>query len=167
MKKDIAGKNNPNYKHGGTLKKYYCLDCNKKISYNSALYGTNRCKKCAYKHTIYPSRKGKNNSQYKGQITHEGYVYIYMPEHPGNKWQNKYIKKATLVMEKYLGRHLLLGEIIHHKNSIRNDDSLENLELFQNQKEHKKRENQKRNLKTGKFIKNKKEVIYDIQSSLS
>ncbi len=153
MKKHYnKGKNNPRFKDGRTLKKYYCIICDKKISYNSAIYSNARCGKCA----IYPSRKGKNNSQYKGQIVHEGYVYIYMPEYVGKKWQNKYVKRANLIMEKHLGRYLKPEEIVHHKNENRNEDFFENLKLCKNQKEHKKVENQKRNLKTGKFIKNNK-----------
>lgn len=41
------GKNNPNYKEGLSLNDYYCLDCTDKISYQSALYGTHRCRSCS------------------------------------------------------------------------------------------------------------------------
>lgn len=33
-------------------------------------------------------------------------------------------------MEQYLGRPLLKNELIHHKNGIRNDNRLDNLELW-------------------------------------
>jgi hypothetical protein len=36
-----VGIKNPNYKNGRTLQNYYCIDCNRKISYNSK-----RCSKC-------------------------------------------------------------------------------------------------------------------------
>lgn len=44
--------------------------------------------------------------------------------------KDKYIFEHVLVMEEYLGRHLVTGERIHHKNGIRNDNRLENLELW-------------------------------------
>jgi hypothetical protein len=39
-------------------------------------------------------------------------------------------KRATQVMEEYLGRELLPGEEVHHKNRIKIDDQIENLEVL-------------------------------------
>lgn len=49
------GKNNPNFKDGRTLEKYYCIDCGKEIGINSALYGQGRCRSCAHKEKRNPN----------------------------------------------------------------------------------------------------------------
>ena len=41
-----------------------------------------------------------------------------------------------LVMEKYLGRILKPGEVIHHINNNSSDNRIGNLKLFKNSSEH-------------------------------
>ena len=43
------GKKHPGYKDGRSLKKYYCINCNKKISNWSGIYGGSRCCSCSKK----------------------------------------------------------------------------------------------------------------------
>ena len=57
-----------------------------------------------------------------------GYVMVRCPSHP--RAQNGYVPEHRLVMEAHLGRYLLPTETIHHKNGIRSDNRLENLELW-------------------------------------
>lgn len=45
-------KNNPGYKDGRTLKKYYCK-CGREINFNTAIYGTKKCLNCGKKHLKY------------------------------------------------------------------------------------------------------------------
>ena len=72
---------------------------------------------------------GKNNPNWKGgRVKTSEYIYIYQPNHPfANK--RKYVLEHRLVMEKHLGRYLEKWEQIHHKNGIRTDNRIENLEV--------------------------------------
>ena len=77
-----------------------------------------------------PEFSGEKHYAWKGgKKRHSmGYILIYNPQHPF-KNVGKYVFEHRLVMEKYLGRYLKSEEQIHHRNSIRNDNRLENLEI--------------------------------------
>lgn len=60
----------------------------------------------------------------------EGCKFSCMKEESG------YIKMSRLIMAEYLQRPLDDKEVVHHKNKIRNDNRIENLELFKNHSEH-------------------------------
>ena len=59
-----------------------------------------------------------------------GYVRIFKPDHPFSN-KSGYILEHRLVMELNIGRYLLPSENIHHRNGVRDDNRLENLELWQ------------------------------------
>jgi hypothetical protein len=65
-----------------------------------------------------------------GYIDEMGYRRISKKGHPnanGNKYR---IFEHTYVMSEYLGRPLMKGESVHHKNGIRSDNRIDNLELW-------------------------------------
>jgi len=54
---------------------------------------------------------------------------VRVPEHPRATTGN-YVFEHVLVMEELLGRYLLPGENVHHRNGVRDDNRPENLELW-------------------------------------
>lgn len=75
--------------------------------------------------------KGENHPSWKGgrTITREGYVKVHAKGHPradrhGMVWEHQ------IVMEGNIGRTLTREENVHHLNGIRDDNRIENLELW-------------------------------------
>ena len=80
------------------------------------------------------AHKGKRSCSWKGgrRKDHYGYIQIWKPEHPNAKMKG-YIHEHRLVMSKHLKRPLTSKEFVHHKNGIKDDNRLENLELMTKQ----------------------------------
>lgn len=62
--------------------------------------------------------------------TPEGYIKIKNREHPNSDKKRGCISEHSFVMSQYLGRPLTTKETVHHKNGIRDDNRIENLELW-------------------------------------
>lgn len=69
------------------------------------------------------------NGVYTGKKKEKGYVLLYRPKHP-NATSDGWVREHVLVMSDKIGRPLKKDERIHHKNGIRNDNRIENLELW-------------------------------------
>lgn len=59
----------------------------------------------------------------------DGYIYIYCPNHPYASAEG-YVMEHVLVMEAQVGRYITREYVVHHKNHIRDDNRIENLELM-------------------------------------
>jgi len=77
------------------------------------------------------ARTGKMGGNNKGGRIKDrfGYIQIWKPEHPNAKIAG-YIHEHRLVMSEHLRRPLEGSESVHHKNGIKDDNRLENLELM-------------------------------------
>lgn len=75
--------------------------------------------------------KGKRSQNWRGgrNKTIYGYYEVYAPDHPFIQ-KSGYVKEHRLVVEKKIGRFLLPSEIVHHKNGIKDDNRINNLEII-------------------------------------
>lgn len=66
------------------------------------------------------------------KITSSGYVAVYMPDHP-RAGIKRTVYEHTLVMERILGRYLEKGEVVHHIDLNKSNNSPDNLMLLTNE----------------------------------
>lgn len=98
--------------------------------------------------------RGKNNPMWAGgiKIGKGGYILVWRPDHPHANTQG-YVPEHRLVMEDHIGRYLDPNEIVHHINSDRQDNSIENLQLLESNSAHAKLHSETRpRCALGRFI---------------
>ena len=133
-----AGKYKAQYKKG--IKNNYtgiCPCCKNEFStYRSP--NSPRPKFCSLK-CLGISQNGKNNPSFNGgkHILKTGYYVILNPDHPEADSRG-YILEHRYIMECKLGRALKKGEVVHHIDLDKLNNSPDNLMLFKNQSEHAK-----------------------------
>lgn len=101
-------------------------DCGTETVVGSAALRGKRVKSCG----CWKARNGKAHWRWKGgKLTDkQGYIQLTVHGHPNSR-KNGRIFEHVLVMAQYLGRPLHKDEIVHHKNGVRNDNQIKNLEL--------------------------------------
>lgn len=70
-----------------------------------------------------------------GPYVHKTRGYIFFIEYDNSTKEHRTIREHREIMEGFLGRELLQGEIVHHRDGRRNNNSVSNLEVM-NQDEH-------------------------------
>jgi len=115
------------------LKDLACIVCNKVFHqkrYNNTEYCSSSCKKLGISRR-YNGREVKGKKKHiwgSGYITNHGYRMI-SKKHPNSSKRGQ-ILEHVYIMSEHLGRPLEKHETVHHKNGIRDDNRLENLELW-------------------------------------
>ena len=80
---------------------------------------------------------GSRNSHWSGGriVDKDGYVLLHMPTHPNCNIHGQ-IREHRVVMEKKIGRYLTAQEVVHHKDKNKQNNSPDNLELYDKNSNH-------------------------------
>lgn len=100
--------------------KYY----HRKFQNAASKYCSRRCRGFAH--------RGSGNGHWTGgrSMHADGYIRTYSDDNMTSPDSRGRILEHRLVMEKHLGRPLTKDETVHHKNGNRQDNRLENLEIW-------------------------------------
>jgi hypothetical protein len=99
-----------------------CIVCGKDFSYNKYILNLTCSRECL-------NVLKKSGEAREGHKNNDGYVVISRPGHPNSKKDGKLLEH-TWIMSEHIKRPLRKGETVHHKNGIKNDNRIENLELW-------------------------------------
>ena len=89
---------------------------------------TTKAQKIAYKTGRHPHLINGHGPGWKGgRKKVNGYIWLFKPNYSNSK--DGYIREHRYIMEQYLGRRLNSWELVHHKNGIKDDNRLNNLDI--------------------------------------
>ena len=99
-----------------------------------------RCKECHNKH-LRNYVRGENHPRWLGGRNKDLAGYIVITLQPDDFFfsmadPKRRVMEHRLVMAKSLNRCLLSWEVVHHKNGIKDDNRIENLQLLPTAKQH-------------------------------
>lgn len=114
----------PSCRHSESRKNKTCDICGK--HHNSDVSICRDCRSILNIGSGNPNWKGGNTKHYNPK----GYVYLHVKDHPRGDKNRGYVFEHIVVMENKLQRKLVEGENVHHINGIRDDNRIENLELW-------------------------------------
>ena len=126
-----------NREKGKKYKWIKCPTCGKERwveAWHYAKYkNSDYCRSCAQKYHRH-NRKGGEHPSWKGGRIEARWGYIQIKLQPNDPFypmvsKNGYVLEHRLIMAQNLGRLLRSWEIVHHKNHIKIDNRIENLEL--------------------------------------
>ena len=63
------------------------------------------------------------------RTNYHGYKLVHLPDHPASDHRGD-VYEHRLVMMKEIGRTLNTHELVHHRNGIKDDNRIENLEII-------------------------------------
>ena len=121
--------NMTSYHREGSKSEYTCDRCGIKfLRYTSEMNRKNRPK--AKK--AFCSRK----CMAKGyMIDRDGYILIYAKDHPKCNARG-FVREHRMEVEKHLGRHLEIEEVVHHKDRDKANNHIDNLEIMTKSDHH-------------------------------
>ena len=100
-----------------------CLYCNKEFEHwpsDGHMFCDREC---------YNSNRQKQRVN-TSKVTDDGYVLVYRPDSLSAQPSTGFTFEHRYIMEQHIGRQLLSEETVHHKNGVRTDNHLDNLELW-------------------------------------